>query len=850
MRRRATARGGHESARHGCQCPRLFANILKFPRTHRTASFPAAVEGRVTSHAVGEDIDPHSLAALAQENALLRKELACAKEQLVRSEERTRRILEQAPLAYHSLHQDGTLRTVSQGWLDLFGYERGEVIGVSFATCVAPESREALRRNFQTMMETGRTTGFECTGQRKNGQRFIFAIDGMTVRAPGGHLHFTHCLLRDITAQRAAQAVLEQSEGFYRTVFDSAALPIAIARNLVIIYANQAMADIVGCAGPGELLGQAVQSHLPPHEAERFVDRARRRLHGEPVPAQYETEVLRLDGTTFWALATASVVQLPDGPATIGFFQDISAQKRIADSLRQSEARFRKLFDEVPAIAVQGYAEDRTVIYWNTASQALYGYRAEEALGRKLEDLIIPPAMRAQVVEHVRAWSEEGIAIPSGELLLMRKDGSLVPVFSCHVMQKIDETRSELYCLDVDLSELHAVQRELTRARDAAEAANKAKSEFLANMSHEIRTPMNGVLGMLQLLMDGRLVGEQQEFVELAFKSSRRLLGLLNDILDFSRIESGKMDLADAPLKLGEVLESVLRVFLLNAERSGLALTMSVDKSAEVPLLGDEARLRQILFNLVGNAVKFTRQGGVHLEVWARPEIAAGADALRVYVSVSDTGMGIPEDKIPFVFERFTQTDSSYTRGFEGAGLGLAIVKRIVDLMGGHVVVDSEVGHGTTVCVQLSLKLDPSARSPGGQDDGALTSVAESALSILVAEDDRISQMFMRQQLARYGHHVRLVSNGREAVEAVGEQHFDCVLMDVQMPELDGLEATRIIRGQDTETGRAPLRIIAMTAYALAGDREKFLSAGMDDYISKPVQNEELVRVLERVRKA
>ena len=796
-----------------------------------------------------KDPATEAMEALKRENETLRLELAQTRERLTSIEGQQRRIFEEAPLAYHSLDTQACIRTVSQGWLDLFGYGRDEVQGSPFDRFVAPECLEPLRRNFLRLQETGRSSGFECVGLRKNGERFTFCIDGMAVREPDGRLRSTHCLVRDITAEKTAQNVLEQSESFYRAVFDNAAMPIAIARNLVILYANQAMAGIVGLEDPAMLVGQGVLDHLPPRERALFAERARRRALGEAVPQQYETQVQRRDGSLFPALASVALITLPDGPATIGFFQDITEQNRIAESLLQSELRFRRLFDEVPAIAVQGYAQDRSVIYWNAASEALYGYRAEEALGRKLDDLIIPPPLRSAVVESIRAWVEEGVGIPSGELELMRKDGSLVPVFSCHVMQERQGERSEFYCLDVDLSELHAVQQELTRARDAAESANMAKSEFLANMSHEIRTPMNGVLGMLQLLMGGNLVGEQREFVELAYQSSRRLLNLLNDILDFSRIESGKLTLVNAPFRLRDLMDSVLRVFALNAERRGLALSLNTDQSFDGLVLGDEARLRQILFNLVGNAVKFTRQGSVHMQVWTRPEPgkAAPPDTLRVYFSVSDTGVGIPENKIRHVFERFTQTDSSYTRQFEGAGLGLAIVKRIVDLMGGHIVMDSEVDTGTTVSVHLPLRLAQAAASRPVLAAGPECDAPCAPLRVLVAEDDRISQMYMRQQLTRLGHKATVTSNGQEAMEALLEAPYDCVLMDVQMPVMDGLEATSAIRGHDDALGRGHTHIIAMTAYALSGDREKFLRAGMDDYVSKPVQVADLIRALECV---
>jgi len=797
----------------------------------------------VTLHT--DDTEPSRIKALSRENKALRLELARTRSLLESGELRTSMLLETAPLPYQSLDAEGRLHMVSQGWLELFGYAREEVLGQAFAHFIAPEHHEAFRKNTEALRDSGRSTGYECLGVRKNGERFNLCIDGMAVRDQDGHLHRTHCLLRDVSAQKATQTVLEQREGFYRAVFDSAEIPIAIVRGLRLLYANPCMAKALGYETRAELLGLTVSDFVAPHHKAQFVERAQKREQGLEASSQYEVDVVHRTGRLVPTHATVSTLQLPDGPATLGFFQDVTEYKRIASSLQQSEARFRRLFDEVPAIAVQGYDQDRTVIYWNAASEALYGYTEGEALGRKLEELIIPPALRAPVVEHIRAWVEDGVPIPSGEMELMRKDGSLVPVFSCHVMQTRADSRSELYCLDVDLSERQAAKAELTRARDAAEAANKAKSEFLANMSHEIRTPMNGVLGMLQLLMASDLEGEQMEFVELAFQSSRRLLDLLNDILDFSRIESGKLSLASAPLNPKELAESVLRVFALNAERRGIALTLAVDESAAEPVLGDEARLRQILFNLVGNALKFTQEGSVHLEVWTQPEPSSPSGRQRVYFSVSDTGIGIPDDKISCVFERFTQSDGSFTRQYEGAGLGLAIVKRMVDLMGGHIVLDSEVMRGTNITFFLPLQPACASRTRSRSGPSAASHEPGPSLSILVAEDDRISQIYINQQLRLLGHQATIVENGAEALKAIRQHRFDCVLMDVQMPVLDGVEATKAIRALDATSDRPASHIIAMTAYALSGDRERFLAAGMNDYISKPVQKADLVRALE-----
>ena len=418
------------------------------------------------------------------------------------------------------------------------------------------------------------------------------------------------------------------------------------------------------------------------------------------------------------------------------------------------------------------------------------------------------------------------------------------------INQRLEGLLAEQEQINLELGREIATRKQvegaLLKAKDAAEAANRAKSEFLANMSHEIRTPLNGVLGMLQLLMNEVTSEDRGRYTGMAFDAGCRLLSLLNDVLDFSKMEARQLALAHKPFRLDEVFSNVACMFSLPSQAKGVALDFRVDPSVPEALMGDEARIRQVLFNLVGNALKFTPSGSVRVEAWARPSVRHPGRT-RVFLSVKDTGIGIPDDKQTKVFDRFTQSDASYTRQYEGAGLGLAIVRRIVELMGGGITLDSEVGVGTTISLDLLLdiaeqtgpKPKPATRKPAGP--------GPSPLRILLAEDEPIGQLSMQLLLKRLGHQVVTANNGREAVEAFRQGFFDCVLMDIQMPEMDGVEATRAIRVAEGERGQGHTPVIALTAYALAGDREKFLAQGLDDHVGKPVQMEELKKVLAEV---
>ncbi len=671
--------------------------------------------------------------------------------------------------------------------------------------------------------------------------------------------------------------------------------------------------------------------------------------------------------------------------------QERSRAKRALARQASTEARFRAVFENIEAVAIQGYRADGSVVYWNHASQTIYGYTPEEARGKSLYDMIIPAPMQPGVREAVHWMFAHKAGIPAGRLTLRHKDGHPVEVYSSHTVVDTTEHGPIMFCLDVSLHEqvkaeqaliasearqrmiletlgegvygadldgicsfinpaglcllgfseaevlgkdCHALfhhsradgsryprehcptwqtardgkerrhedifwrkngeslpvrltvtpirrngvitgvvvvfadiservrsrkeleqhrqlleqqvrqrTQQLEIARQEAEVASRSKSAFLANMSHEIRTPLNAVLGMVHLLRRDAPTIEQIDRLDKIDFAAQHLLAVINDILDFSKIEAGKLQLDETQFDIDSLLQRVVSVLGERAREKGLELRFESDKF-EHSLIGDPTRITQCLINYAANAIKFTERGSVTIKVRRVSESNSG---VRVHFEVADTGIGIPEDAIGRLFGIFEQADSSTSRKFGGTGLGLAITRRLAELMGGSVGVSSKPGQGSRFWFTATLKPGDDAMDALRSTFAGLTPQAvQDSLAgrhLLVVEDEAINREIALELLSEYGLTADTAEDGVQALELIGKQHYDLVLMDMQMPKMDGLEATRQIR-QLPQLAKLP--IIAMTANAFAEDRERCLAAGMNDFLSKPVEPDDLKILLLR----
>jgi PAS domain S-box-containing protein len=613
------------------------------------------------------------------------------------------------------------------------------------------------------------------------------------------------------------------------------------AADSTIAYANTSYESMFGYQ-PGELVGRCLEDLVPPVTSESPVADMRRRLL---LGGTWRGEIrsVHKDGSEFWCALNATSFDHPAfGPVWIAVNTDISARRLAEDA----QTRLAKIV-HASRDAILAKTVDGVVTSWNRGAEILFGYTAEEMVGVSVDVLV--PADRIAEERDLRARVATGTGIEQKETVRLRKDGSSVDVSV--TMSPIEDaggviTGIATICRDVTerkRAEAALLEREeeLALARDQALEASRLKSDFLANMSHEIRTPMNAVIGLTGLLLDSALSTEQREYAEAVRSAGEALLEIINDLLDFSKIEAGKLRLELMDFELSTVMEEVADLFRSEAHDKHLGLKTFVHPDVPAFVRGDPGRLRQVLTNLVGNAIKFSELGDVVVRVDA---VSRTGDVARVRFQVADTGIGISAQGQRQLFQAFEQVDSSPSRRHGGTGLGLAICKQLVEMMGGAIGLDSALGAGSTFwfSVPLAVVAAPAETSVPPQYPSA--SVVHPGVRLLVAEDNPVNQLVAVRMLEKLGYKADVAANGSEAVDALMRIDYAAVLMDCQMPEMDGFDATREIRRRQPAGHRTP--VIAMTAAAAQEDRDRCFRADMDDYVSKPVRARELAAVLSR----
>ena len=572
-------------------------------------------------------------------------------------------------------------------------------------------------------------------------------------------------------------------------------------------------------------------------DKEKFDEDMKLAMQGNPQVQEYRLQ--KKDGSTFPAIAySIPIIKKSHTVGLRGIFLDISERKRTELALKESENKFRGLAEK--SLVGIYIVQDWKFKYVNPRFAEMFGYSVEEmTLKKGLKDIVQPDDW-----PKIEEGLQEKLTCPIESLYYeirgITKKGDLVHI---DVFGSITayESKPAVVGTALDITQRKHIEDDLIRAKEAAEAGAKAKSEFLANMSHEIRTPMNAVIGMISLILETDLNQEQKEYLETIRNSGQALLAIISDILDFSRIESGKIDLECQPLHIQTCIEEAVNLISPLALQKGLKLHYALKGPIPGTISGDASRICQVLVNLLSNAVKFTEDGEIEVQAEAS-ELTN--DFYEIHFSVRDTGIGISVEASGRLFQPFSQADASTSRKYGGTGLGLAISKRLVELMGGRIWVESEVGLGSTF--HFTIRANESASLPKKAKPALINQdepIKAKDLRILLAEDNPVNRRMAILILKKMGYEADSVANGIEVLRALERQTYDLILMDVQMPEMDGLEVTREIRRRWSSDGP---RIVALTAHAILGDKEKCLEAGMDDYLCKPINLEDLKATLER----
>jgi len=902
-----------------------------------------------------------------------------------------------APIAMAELDAEGSIERVNPRFEGLFGFPAADAIGHLLEDLLVPaDQREAVAADRRIVL-SGRAVARDLRRRARDGQVIDVLMSAAPLEREDGSKGIV-VLYEDVSERRRAEARVAELAGRLEAVLGAATQVSIIATDLrgVITVFNSGAEQMLGYRA-ADVVGYEPFERLLLHteieaRAREIARRGGARVDGFDVLVesarrggydQHEWTYVRKDGKRLTVELVVTALRDSAGTVTgfLGVAMDVTQRNRAAAALREAEAHFRQLL-ESSGEGIYGVDAAGRCSFFNPAASALTGYSLKEALGRDSHQLLhhtradgLPyPVDECPVYRALRT----GTGVRVEEELYWRRDGTPFPVsLTAFPLREADGTVSGAVVTFSDTSERVAAREAIQHARDAAERAVQTRSAFLANMSHEIRTPLNAILGLTELLFDTPLLPEQHHSLDLVRTAGETLLTLLNDILDLSKIEADQLSFESIPFDPGRLVESTLALLAVRAREKRLELLTDVGPGVPASVRGDPTRLRQILTNLIGNAIKFTERGEVVVTL-GRTETPNPEQAVLRF-GVRDTGIGIPPDKLETVFEEFTQADSSTTRRYGGTGLGLAIARRLVRLQGGELRVTSEVGHGTEFSFSLGYPLDHPAGTAGTPatlrarilvvDDNAtnrrivrdmlqaagarvderdqarevpdlvraarqagapyqllildaqmpdydgfglarelrrdpelgdlrlllLTSAAQPGdgqrcrelgiqgylpkpasradlleavgavlagsnertvvtrhslaearrpLRILLAEDNSVNQQVAATMLRKRGHRVDVANNGREAVQQAARERYDVVLMDIQMPELDGLAATAAIRA--LPEGRT-LPIVALTAHALSGERERCLAAGMNGYLSKPFKPHELFAAAEGV---
>ena len=754
-----------------------------------------------------------------------------------------KQLFEESPECMILVSGSGRIQRVNREFEQIFGYKRGEVLNKHVDDLIVPEEYRAESRLCGMRIKKGLNITKETVRRKKDGSLIDVSVMAAPIRTEGQEPTI-FSLYRDISQQKQAEHNLRESEEKLRNILNSSPNSITISdlRGYITEF-NPAALEIFECDDPSQLRGKHGNEFVVP-EMKEIGKKILLKVMRRGQVKNLEVEIHTLKGKHRYLDLSASLIRddegNPIGVVTIN--QDIT-QKKLAEQALQEH---QQLFKQITSSAKDGIVvldSEGHVIFWNQSAEQIFGYEAGDILGADFLHMVLPDGKidREKEGTHTRLTGLPGSPGSTMELKVKHRDGHEFPVeLSLSAMEVNERNHSVGIIRDITLRK--NFERELKHSRVEAENANRAKSEFLANMSHEIRTPMNAILGFSEILEDS--IGSDPaygEYISGIRNSGKGLLSLINDILDLSKIEAGGMDMNHEPVNPYQLVEEIRQIFSLKTREKNLTFDILVDPSLPNCLVFDEVRVRQVMLNLIGNAVKFTSRGGITVKVFSVDQDEE-ASHVNVTIEVSDTGIGIPEEQQRAIFEPFRQQDGQSTRKYGGTGLGLSITQRLISMMGGSIRLHSKPGNGSTFTIYLPgvkvASLEECNSDPGDSHTGVNFRDAR----ILVVEDIATNRKVIKGFLDHHGITIAEAEDGKIALEKVGEFKPQLILMDIQMPNMDGIEASERLRSSD-EFNTIP--IVALTASVMQKDKEK-LNNLCSGYLRKPVSKLDLINELKK----
>ncbi len=731
---------------------------------------------------------------------------------------------------------------VNQAVADVLGLMPDVVAGKLISELgVPPEIVRDYVNGCKESCRLGLPVSLETHRQFPNGYRWFHVTISYQGAGPTGRPRFAYVIL-DITERKLAEEALRESEKKYRTFIETANEGIwIIDAEARTTYVNEKIAKMLGFE-PEEIIGKCSFDFMD--EENRAASELRLKERKRGIKSNPEVKYIRKDGTPLWTISsiTPLVDEAGNFAGALGMVTDITERKKVEEELKEKERIYSSIFDNTLdgfQLVELIYDERKKVVDFkflrvNSTYESQTGQREDFVVGKTAKQF--NPHIEKYWLDYYGEVDQTGKALHLQSYSQGTKRWYDVYTYSF--------SKGKVGSLFRDITDQKKIEKELRDAKEAAESAVEAKAAFLANMSHELRTPLNAVIGFSNLLLDDNLTQDQREYIERIRNGGEILLALISDILEFSRAEKEKITLEHQPLSLKHSIEESMGMVAAQAINKGLNLAYTVSYGTPDTIIGDPGRLRQILANLLSNAVKFTDDGDISVSFSSK---VIEGNRRQITFSVKDTGIGMPQDKMDRLFQPFGQLEYTISRKRDGAGLGLAISKKLVELMGGEIWAESEEGKGSTFRFTIQAEAIPGKQLDLGEKDKAAVYenlAAQKPLSILVAEDSPSNQRVLVEMLKRLGYRADAVADGVEVLQALQNRPYDLIFMDIKMPEMDGLTATREIRKLWPENGP---KVVAITAFAMDGDQEKCLEAGMDGYIAKPVKVDDLATLIRNI---